>query len=69
MTPEEYKWKMCDKKQRFRSMKKAREMIKQIQRCKLMDNKPRIYKCPYCEGFHITKQTKNKFLTNNSESV
>jgi hypothetical protein len=39
-------WRMCGRKRRFFTPGEAR-------RCRA---KMKVYQCPYCNGFHLTKQ-------------
>jgi hypothetical protein len=39
-------WRMCGRKRLFYSPREAR-------RCR---PKMKVYQCPYCNGFHLTKQ-------------
>lgn len=49
--------KMCLDKIRYRSLKRAINAYNNIKTDKVVIvHRPRFYKCPLCEGFHITKQ-------------
>lgn len=58
---EEYRrWNSCERKRRYKSQKSADRAIRSIKKrgAIFVNDRPKIYECPHCGGFHIAHKRK-----------
>ena len=57
--PSKEKHRMCNSKRRFKSEADAKHALDLINPGKAKANRPnRVYKCPHCGGYHLTRSPK-----------
>jgi len=49
-----YEWGSCRRKRRFRTKKSALNAMKTIRKRHIVVREINIYKCEFCNGYHIT---------------
>ena len=54
MTKPDKKWADCDSKRRYVTPQEAERSAKTARRKR--DEKLRVYRCPHCQGWHLTKK-------------
>lgn len=55
----------CFRKIRYRTKKRAENMVRQIRKTHIVQNPIRIYQCDCCMGWHITSMSEGAYAGNN----